>query len=91
MRAPNEAAALAAAEEEIAHAESLCCGHGAGTVIALGRTVEEGGRIRERFRTLRPRGTPLALPVIGVIREEGEAAAAEPVDLLGMLQRGRGG
>lgn len=88
--APDEASARAAAEEEIAHAESLCAGHAPGTLIALARTAEEGGRIRERFRTLRPRGAPQALPVIGVIREDGEEVAAEPVDLVSLMRTGGG-
>lgn len=91
LGAPDEASARAAAEEEIAHAESLCEGHAPGTLIALSRTLEEGGRIRERFRTLRPRGRPQALPVIGVIREEGEEVAPEPVDLVGLMRSGGGG
>lgn len=87
--APSLAAAAAAAEEEIAYAEGLCAGHPPGTVIALSRTAE-GGVIRERFRTLRPRGAPQALPVIGIVRAEGEAEEpAEPVDLLALL-RGQG-
>ncbi len=72
--APDEAAARAAAEEEIAFAESLC-DHPPGTVLALSRT-EEGGEIRERFRTLHLRDTPhtafTTLPVFGIARIEGE-------------------
>lgn len=90
LGAPDEASARAAAEEEIAHAESLCAGHTPGTLIALSRTAEEGGRIRERFRTLRPRGAPQALPVIGVIREEGDEVAPEPVDLVALMRTGGG-
>ncbi|HEY8567161.1 MAG TPA: DUF6505 family protein [Beijerinckiaceae bacterium] len=51
--APDEAAARAAAEEEIAFATSLCH-HPEGTVLALHRSVEEGA-VRERFRTLQRR------------------------------------
>jgi hypothetical protein len=51
--APDAGAAYAAASEEIAFAASLCS-HYLGTVIAMHRTVE-GGEIKERFRTLRPR------------------------------------
>jgi hypothetical protein len=78
--APDEAAARAAAEEEIAFAESLC-DHPPGTVLALSR-AEEGGEIRERFRTLHMRDTPhtgfTTLPVFGIARIEGEDE--EPVE-----------
>ncbi|MDR7037924.1 hypothetical protein J2X36_002677 [Methylobacterium sp. BE186] len=57
LGAPSEAAARAAAEEEIAVAASLC-GPAIGTVIALNRSVE-GGELKERFRTLQRReGVP---------------------------------
>ncbi len=52
--APSVADALAAAEEEVAFAASLC-DHPPDTLIAVHRTVENG-EIREAFRTLRPRG-----------------------------------
>lgn len=54
LGAPDIATALPAAEEEVALAEDLCRGHAEGTLIALARTAE-GGAIRERFRTLKPR------------------------------------
>ena len=54
LGAPGIAAATPAAEEEIALAEDLCRGHAPGTLIALHR-AEDGGAIRERFRTLKPR------------------------------------
>ena len=38
----------------MALAEDLCRGHAEGTLIALARSAE-GGAIRERFRTLKPR------------------------------------
>jgi uncharacterized protein DUF6505 len=81
--APGPAAARAAAEEEIAFAESLC-DHPPGTVLALARSVEEGA-VRERFRTLHRRGGPPAartrLPVFGVVEVEGEDGPPEHVDL----------
>ena len=70
--APDPAAARAAAAEEVAFAESLCT-HPPGTVLALGRTVEDGA-VRERFRTLRRREGPL--PVFAI--EEVEEAAERP-------------
>lgn len=85
--APDEAAARAAAEEEIGFAESLC-GHPPGTVLALARSVE-GGQVRERFRTLHRRETPHrdfgSLPVFGIVEVEGEEP--EAVDL-GALRQG---
>jgi len=54
LGAPSVAAALPAAEEEVALAESLCRGHDLNTLIALHRK-HEGGDIREQFRTLKPR------------------------------------
>ena len=83
--APGLEAARAAAEEELAYAEGLCEGHAPGTVIALTRTVEAGA-IRERFRTLKPKGATQALPVIGLVRIDGEAEPAEQVDLVALMK-----
>jgi hypothetical protein len=81
--APDEDAARAAAEEEIAFAESLC-DHPAGTILALTRSIEAGEQ-RERFRTLHRRDTPHQafdrLPVFGVAVVEGEEEPAERPDL----------
>lgn len=57
LGAPDLAAAMPAAEEEIALAADLCRDHGVGTLIALHRAWDGGEppAIRERFRTLRPR------------------------------------
>ena len=55
LGAPDERTARPAAEEEIAYAADLCRGHAVNTLIALHRGREEGGAIRERFRTLKPR------------------------------------
>ena len=54
LGAPSIAAAMPAAEEEVALAEALCRGHDLNTLIALHRAHEDGA-IREQFRTLRPR------------------------------------
>jgi hypothetical protein len=54
LGAPSVAAALPAAEEEVALAESLCRGHDLNTLIALHRK-HDGSDIREQFRTLKPR------------------------------------
>ncbi len=62
LGAPDVATAMPAAEEETAFAADLCRDHPVGTLLALHRT-EEGGQIRERFRTLKPRqDTVLADP-----------------------------
>lgn len=55
LGAPSVDVARPAAEQEVALAESLCAGHGIGTLIALHRGWGEDGAIREQFRTLRPR------------------------------------
>lgn len=55
LGAPSPDGARPAAEQEVALAESLCAGHGIGTLIALHRRWGENGEIREQFRTLRPR------------------------------------
>jgi len=88
LGAPDDAAARAAAEEELAFAEGLAEGHDAGTVIALSRSIEEGG-VRERFRTLKPKGAPQALPVIGLVRTDDEEERAEAVDLVSLLRSQR--
>ncbi len=81
--APDDTAAEAAAEEEIAFAESLC-DYPPGTILALTRS-EEAGEMRERFRTLHLRDTPhtgfTGLPVFGISVEEGEEAPVEHPDL----------
>jgi hypothetical protein len=85
--APDEAAASAAAEAELAFAEELAEGHAPGTVIALTRSIEEDG-VRERFRTLKPKGSPQALPVIGLVRTDAaEDEPAEEVDLVALMRR----
>lgn len=84
LGAPDDAAAVAAAEEEIAFAESLCEGHAEGTVLALSRRIEDG-RQRETFRTLHRRDTPRddfgGLPVFGVVEVTGEDDVLDQPDL----------
>lgn len=55
LGAPSVDIARPAAEQEVALAESLCADHAVGTLVALHRRHDEGGAIREQFRTLRPR------------------------------------
>ncbi len=94
--APDDAAARAAAEDEVAFAESLCADHPPGTVLALSRDLEAGGGVRERFRTLHRRAAADAphrdfgaLPVFGVVQvDEEEAPPAERPDLAAMARGG---
>jgi hypothetical protein len=80
--APDIAAARAAAEEEIAFAESLC-NHAADTLIAVHRTFEDG-EVREAFRTLHPRGDRKPMRAFSFLEVEGEEESADDVDLVAM-------
>jgi hypothetical protein len=88
--APDDDAARAAAEEEIAFAESLC-DHPPGTLVALSRSLD-GGEVREQFRTLHERAQEHrrfeALPVFAAVAVEGEEEEA-PIhpDLARMARR----
>jgi hypothetical protein len=87
--APDAAAAQAAAEEEVAFAESLC-DHPPGTLIALSRSLEDG-EVRERFRTLHERAQEHrafdSLPVFAAVAvDEAEEAPIRP-DLTRMAAR----
>jgi len=86
LGAPDLAAARAAAQEEIAFAASLC-DHPAQTLLALHRTLEEG-EIRERFRTLMPRGdTPKdAFRAFEFVELAGEEEPQEQVDLMKLVK-----
>jgi hypothetical protein len=92
--APDPEAARLAAEDEVAFAASLC-DHPLQTLLAVQRSVE-GGEIRERFRTLRPReGASEADRLHAHARAftfhevEGDVEPAEEVDLLGMVKTGK--
>ena len=84
--APDEAAARAAAADEIGFAASLC-DHPSGTVLALARSVE-GGRVSEKFRTLHRREAPHSdfgsLPVFGIVEVEDDEAPDDLPDLTRM-------
>lgn len=86
LGAPDLAAARAAAEEEVAFAASLC-DHPAQTLLALHRTLEDG-EIRERFRTLMPRGdTPKdAFRAFEFVETDGEDEPEEHVDLMQLIK-----
>jgi hypothetical protein len=87
--APDDDAARAAAEDEIAFAQSLC-DHPPGTLVALSRSIE-GGEVREQFRTLHERAQEHrrfdALPVFAAIAVDGEEEAPIHPDLARMARR----
>ncbi len=93
--APDETAARAAAEEEIAFAASLC-NHPPNTLVAVHRTYADGG-IRESFRTLHARGARKPVRAFAFLEVEGEetasdAAGEEAIDLVSLARddlRGR--
>lgn len=83
--APDSDAAHAAAEEEVAFAQSLC-DYPSGTLIAVHRTVEDGA-IREAFRSLQARGdTPKPLRAFSFMEVQGEEQPEERVDLVGLAE-----
>jgi hypothetical protein len=83
LGAPDLARARAAANEEIAFAASLC-DHPPGTILAVHRTMENGGII-ERFRTLTPRGDrPSHAPRAFQFVETDDEGPLENIDLLGL-------
>jgi hypothetical protein len=88
--APDRAAARAAAAEELGFAESLC-DQPPGTVFALHRSHDEGGEVREAFRTLHRRETPHhdfgALPVFAISQVEEESPPDSP-DLTALIKAG---
>ncbi len=87
LGAPNPQAAETAAREELAFAASLC-DHPAQTLIAVHRSLEDG-EIRERFRSLTPRGdrpshAPLAFQVFQT--DDGAEEPAEDVRLTDFMK-----
>ena len=86
--APDLATARAAAEEEIAFAASLCA-HPPGMLIAVSRRYENEA-IRESFRTLQANAHSKPAPVFSFVEVVGEeSAAAEHIDLVGLVDRAR--
>lgn len=86
--APDIAAALAASEEEVAFAESLC-DLPPNTVVGLHRSVE-GDLIRERFRTLRRRPDWPAQDAFRFVVEEEDGRVRDGVDLLRLAGEAKG-
>jgi len=86
--APDLAAATAAAEDEVAFAESLCT-QPQDTLIAVHRSFEDGN-VREAFRTLRPREGAKPARAFSFLEVEGEdEQPGEQVDLIGLAERER--
>lgn len=68
--APDVAAALPVAHDELAFALSLAEPHPPNTVLAVERELTEAG-VRERFRVIRPSGSGLHARVFDIIDDEG--------------------
>ncbi|HEY5306453.1 MAG TPA: DUF6505 family protein [Pseudolabrys sp.] len=85
--APTLAQARAAAEEEVAFAESLC-NQPQDTLVAVHRSYDDGN-VRETFRTLRPRAGQKPARAFSFLEVEGEDEPVEAVDLIGMAERER--
>jgi hypothetical protein len=83
--APDRASARAAAEEEIAFAQSLC-DHEPNTLIAL-RRIMEGERVRETFRTLHRRAGRLEPANAFRFVEVEDDLAGEEVDIATLAER----
>lgn len=84
--APTIDDAVAAAEDEVAFAESLCT-QPDDTLIAVHRTFEDGA-IRKSFRTLRPRSGAKPARAFSFLEVEGEDEAPDDeVDLIAMSER----
>ena len=84
--APTAADAVAAAQEEVAFAESLCS-QPQDTLIAVHRVFEDGA-VRESFRTLRPCAGPKPARAFSFLEVEGEdTQPGEEVDLIAMVDR----
>ena len=84
--APDMETARAAAEDEVAFAESLCT-QPKDMLVAVHRS-DENGAVRESFRTLRPRPGEKPNRVFSFLEVEGEddAQPADSVDLIGMVR-----
>jgi hypothetical protein len=86
--APGLNEARAAAEEEIAFAESLC-NQPRDTLIAVHRTFEDGA-VREQFRTLRPRRGQKPARAFSFFDVDGEAeSTGEEIALVALAARER--
>jgi hypothetical protein len=82
--APDLVSARNAAEAEIDFVASLC-DHPSETLIAVRRS-DEGGEIREAFRTLRRRTDPEAWRAFSIVETDNEDETAAPVDLASLAR-----
>ncbi len=87
--APTVEDAVAAAEEEVAFAESLCSPP-QDTLVAVHREFDDG-EVRETFRTLRPRAGQKPARAFSFLEVEGveDEQPGEAVDLVGLVERER--
>jgi Family of unknown function (DUF6505) len=87
--APTVEDAVAAAEEEVAFAESLCSPP-QDTLVAVHRAFDDG-EVRETFRTLRPRAGQKPARAFSLLEVEGveDEQPGEAVDLVGLVERER--
>ena len=87
--APTVEDAVAAAEEEVAFAESLCSPP-QDTLVAVHRAFDDG-EVRETFRTLRPRAGQKSARAFSFLEVEGveDERPGEAVDLVGLVERER--
>lgn len=85
--APSIADAVAAAEEEVAFAESLCT-QPKDMLVAVHRSFDDG-EVREQFRTLRPRNGEKPARAFSFLEVEGDDQPGDEVDLRGMAERER--
>jgi hypothetical protein len=83
--APTIAAAKAAAEEEVAFAESLCT-MPKDSIIAVHRTFENGA-VRETFRALRAKGDGKPARAFSFIESEDDEGPDESIDLIQLAER----
>lgn len=86
--APTVADAVAAAEEEVAFAESLCS-QPQDTLVAVHRSFDNG-EVRETFRTLRPRQGQKPARAFSFLEVDGaDEEPGETVDLIGLAEQAR--
>ena len=83
--APTVEAAKAAAEEEVAFAESLCA-IPQDSVIAVHRSFENG-MVRETFRALRGREGAKPTRAFSFIETEGDDESSEQIDVIALGER----
>jgi Family of unknown function (DUF6505) len=87
--APDMGTALAAADDELAFAES-CADHPEQTLVVIHRTLGEDGDIREQFRTVKA-GLPFNKDQMSRVftfhEVEGEDEPEERIDLVGLSEK----